>query len=437
MGSKTAARAKMAAAGVPIVPGGALRHDRRGARRRRRSIGYPGACSRRRPAAAARACASSTARARWRAPGSARAARRRSASATTPSTSRRRSSARATSRSRCSATATGNMVHLFERDCSIQRRHQKVVEETPCPAASPRARRAHGRDRGAGREGGRLLSRGHVRVPARRGRQLLLPRDEHAPPGRAPGHRAGRRASISCARWCASPQGEPLALRAGRPRRARRGDRVPRLRRGSVARASCPSPGTHRAPAHARGPRRARRRRRLRGRDVSSFYDPLISKLSVWAPDRASARVARMRRALSEYVVTGIRTNLAFHEKLFAHPEFVAGRYDTGFIDAARGRAPRLHPRRRREEQDVLAVAIAIAAARVERGDGPRRGRGGRGPRPPLALGPPAPDARRSGSACHGFPPGAACVARIRLRRGSACVERRRTARSTSRLAPR
>ena len=40
-----------------------------------------------------------------------------------------------------------------------------------------------------------------------------------------------------------------------------------------------------------------------------------------------------MRRALSEYVVTGIRTNLAFHEKLFAHPEFAAGRYDTGFIE--------------------------------------------------------------------------------------------------------
>ena len=40
-----------------------------------------------------------------------------------------------------------------------------------------------------------------------------------------------------------------------------------------------------------------------------------------------------MRRALGEYVVTGIRTNLAFHQKLFAHPEFVAGRYDTGFIE--------------------------------------------------------------------------------------------------------
>src|SRR5260370_9636995 len=65
---------------------------------------------------------------------------------------------------------------------------------------------------------------------------------------------------------------------------------------------------------------------------ISSFYDPLISKLSVWAPTRERA-VARVRRALSEYVVTGIRTNLAFHEKLFVHPDFVAGNYDTGFLD--------------------------------------------------------------------------------------------------------
>jgi acetyl-CoA carboxylase biotin carboxylase subunit len=106
------------------------------------------------------------------------------------------------------------------------------------------------------------------------------------------------------------------------------------------------------------------------GCSISSFYDPLISKLSVWAPTRERA-VARMRRALSEYVVTGIRTNLAFHEKLFGHPEFAAGRYDTGFID--RHKEELLgYPLVKDDRRDPVAVAVAVAAARMERATGAR-----------------------------------------------------------------
>ena len=94
-----------------------------------------------------------------------------------------------------------------------------------------------------------------------------------------------------------------------------------------------------------------------------------MSKLSVWAPDRPAA-LRRMQRALSEYVVTGIRTNLVFHEKLLAHPEFSAGRYHTGFIaehaDSLFG-----YTEVPKEEQVTLAVAIAIAASRAEH-DGAR-----------------------------------------------------------------
>ena len=104
------------------------------------------------------------------------------------------------------------------------------------------------------------------------------------------------------------------------------------------------------------------------GCTISSFYDPLISKLSVWAPTRERA-IARMRRALSEYVVSGIRTNLAFHEKLFAHPEFAAGRYDTGFIE--RYKKDLLgYPLVKEDQRDAVAVAVAVAAARMERATG-------------------------------------------------------------------
>jgi acetyl-CoA carboxylase biotin carboxylase subunit len=72
-----------------------------------------------------------------------------------------------------------------------------------------------------------------------------------------------------------------------------------------------------------------------------------------------------MKRALSEYVVTGIRTNLAFHQRVMSHPEFAAGRYDTGFIERHRDaliEPPCIEPERR----EAVAAAIAVAAARME-----------------------------------------------------------------------
>jgi acetyl-CoA carboxylase biotin carboxylase subunit len=79
-----------------------------------------------------------------------------------------------------------------------------------------------------------------------------------------------------------------------------------------------------------------------------------------------------MRRALSEYVVTGIRTNLAFHDKLFAHPEFAAGRYDTGFIERYKDDLLG-YPRVEADRRDAVAVAVAVAAARSERAAGAKQ----------------------------------------------------------------
>ncbi len=82
--------------------------------------------------------------------------------------------------------------------------------------------------------------------------------------------------------------------------------------------------------------------------------------------------MAKMRRALSEYVVTGIRTNLAFHDKLFAHPEFAAGRYDTGFIERYKDDLLG-YPRVEADRRDAVAVAVAVAAARSERAAGAKQ----------------------------------------------------------------
>ena len=92
---------------------------------------------------------------------------------------------------------------------------------------------------------------------------------------------------------------------------------------------------------------------------IPVHYDPMISKLVVWGDDRTSA-IARMRRALDEYQVRGIETNLPFHRRCARHAAFVAGDYDTSFI----GRhAAELAPRADAAELDAAIIAAVLDGA--------------------------------------------------------------------------
>ena len=122
-------------------------------------------------------------------------ARRRPEPRSAPPSSTWRSSwrRRGTSRSRCSATRTACAVHLGERDCSVQRRHQKLLEESPAPALAAETRAGLYKAALAVANAVNYVSAGTVEFLVDRERAVLLHRDEHAHPGRAPGHRDDHR----------------------------------------------------------------------------------------------------------------------------------------------------------------------------------------------------------------------------------------------------
>jgi acetyl-CoA carboxylase biotin carboxylase subunit len=260
----------------------------------------------------------------------------------------------------------GNLVHVFERDCSIQRRNQKVVEETPSPAASRELVARMGAIAVQGAKSVGYFSAGTFEfLLAQDGSFYFLEMNtrlqvEHPVTELVTGLDLVRE-------MVRVAQGEPLGF--GQADLAARGAAIEcRVYAEDPATGFLPSPGVIEKLATPAGPGIRDDGGAYEGCTISSFYDPLISKLSVWAPTRERA-IARMRRALTEYVVTGIRTNLSFHEKLFAHPEFVAGNYDTGFIERHKEELlGHLHVDNGRRV--AVATALAVAAARMERAAG-------------------------------------------------------------------
>jgi acetyl-CoA carboxylase biotin carboxylase subunit len=260
----------------------------------------------------------------------------------------------------------GNMVHVFERDCSIQRRNQKVVEETPSPAASRELVARMGAIAVQGAKAVGYHSAGTFEfLLADDGSFYFLEMNtrlqvEHPVTELVSGHDLGRE-MVNVA------QGEKLQFT--QTDLVSRGAAIQcRVYAEDPSNGFLPSPGRIESLVVPAGPGIRDDGGAYPGCEISSYYDPLISKLCVWAPTRERA-VARMRRALSEYIVTGIRTNLAFHEKLFQHPDFVAGNYDTGFIE--RNKEQLLgYPLVPEADRQKVAVAVAIAAARMERATG-------------------------------------------------------------------
>jgi acetyl-CoA carboxylase biotin carboxylase subunit len=251
----------------------------------------------------------------------------------------------------------GNAVHLGERECSLQRRYQKLLEESPSPLLDPDLRRRMGEAaldvaRAAGYE-----SAGTVEFLVDEGRNFYFLemntrlQVEHPVTELVTGLDLVR---------------EQLRIAAGEPLGMRQED--VRMRGWAIECRVCaedpendflPSPGRIRNLVEPQGPGVRVDSGAYEGCEIPVHYDPLIAKVVTWGPDRGQA-AARMRRAIQEYRIQGLKTNLRLFGDLLCDQEWMEGRLSTGFID-------RFLARRQAAEipkpplSDALATAAALA----------------------------------------------------------------------------
>jgi len=258
----------------------------------------------------------------------------------------------------------GAILPFVERECSIQRRHQKVVEETPSVAVTPELRRALAAAAGTVARAVGYTNAGTVEfLLDEDGRFFFLEMNtrlqvEHPITELVTG--------LDLVHWqIRIARGERLDLDA-EALLAPKGHAIEcRIYAEDPDNHFLPSPGrilALRAPA---GPGIRDDSGAAAGLDVPIFYDPMISKLVAWAEDRPRA-IARMRRALGEYVVAGIRTTLPFFAWLVEQPDFAAGRFHTTSLDellASRNGRPFAEPTPDQEEVAVMAMALQAAVS--------------------------------------------------------------------------
>jgi acetyl-CoA/propionyl-CoA carboxylase biotin carboxyl carrier protein len=220
------------------------------------------------------------------------------------------------------ADTHGNVIHLGERDCTIQRRHQKLVEETPSPAVSEELRARIGAIAVDAARAVGYRSAGTIEgLLSKEGEYFFLEMNtriqvEHTVTELVTG--------IDLVR-------EQLRIAAGEPLSIAQEDVVLRghaiecrINAEDVAAGFRPGPGRIRRYREPAGPGVRVDSGVAAGSEVSELYDPLIAKLCVVDVDREAARL-RMLRALGEYVVEGVPTLVGFHRALLETPEFAAG----------------------------------------------------------------------------------------------------------------
>ncbi len=228
------------------------------------------------------------------------------------------------------ADSGGRVVFLGERECSVQRRHQKLLEETPSPAFDAKTRAEFGAAACRVAKEVGYLSAGTVEfILDEQGRFYFLEVNtrlqvEHPVTEMVTG-------LDLVAEQIRVAEGLPLSF-GDEPPAPRGWSMETRIIAEDPARNFMPSVGRIERVRFPQGPGVRTDGGVYRGYDIPLFYDSLLAKLVTWGRDRDEAR-RRMLRALGEIVLDGPRHNVGFHKWLCAHPEFAAGRLSTRFLE--------------------------------------------------------------------------------------------------------
>jgi acetyl-CoA carboxylase biotin carboxylase subunit len=250
------------------------------------------------------------------------------------------------------ADSHGNTVHLFERECSIQRRHQKMIEETPSPFITPELRAKMAEAAIAAAKAVDYTGAGTIEflVDANRNFYFLEMNTrlqvEHPITERVTG--------IDLVK-------EQLRVASGYPLSFKQ-DEVSQHGHAIECRISAedpennfmPSPGIVRHVSEPNGLGIRTDGYVYEGFEIPMYYDPMITKLIAWGRTREEA-IERMKRALYEFKITGIKTTIKFLERIMENSEFGSGIYDTHFIER---HMPSLLEKTERERDDYVDMAI-------------------------------------------------------------------------------
>ena len=254
----------------------------------------------------------------------------------------------------------GHGVHVFERDCSIQRRHQKLIEEAPSVFLNSEQRSEIGRRAVVAAKAAGYSSAGTIEFIAESPEKVYFMemntriQVEHTV--------SEEISNLDLVRWqILIACGLPLTLK--QEQLQPRGWAIEaRINAEDPAKGFIPGPGRVHQVRFPAGPGVRVDTHLYPGYEIPQFYDSMVAKLIVWGETREIA-ISRMRRALSEFEIDGVPTTAKFHEAVLSHPSFLEGQFNTGFIEKEAEYFKNIFSQIEKDQLEHAAILSAVIAA--------------------------------------------------------------------------